>query len=167
MSTQFLADGAAYDPSTDRWRMLPPAPLSARSMRDGMAWTGREVVPWGGGTSNEAFADGAAYDPATNTWRDLPESPLSGRIGTAQIWTGKEMLIWGGTPGTFNNYLADGAVYVPGSNTWRRIPTSSGRYSSGLWTGREMLVWGGIVPAGGSARTVEIKSVADGRRFVP
>src|SRR5437764_244170 len=59
-----LADGAAYDPATDRWRMLPPAGLSARSMRDGMAWTGKEVVLWGGGTSNEAFDDGAAYDPA-------------------------------------------------------------------------------------------------------
>jgi hypothetical protein len=113
------------------------------------------------------FTDGAAYDPAANTWRDLPDGPLSGRIGTATAWTGREMVVWGGTPGTFNNYLADGAEYLPSSNTWRRIPTWSGRYTSAVWTGREMLVWGGIVPTGTAGPSVEIRSAADGRRFVP
>jgi len=163
----FLADGAAYDPARDRWRAIASGPLSPRTGVMSV-WAGRELLVWGGGDSGGTFADGAAYDPATDTWRALPDSPLSGRVGTAQVWTGEQMVVWGGTPGTFNNYLADGAAYVPASDRWERITGWSGRYvASSLWTGREMVVWGGIVPAGGSARTVEIRSVADGRRYVP
>jgi hypothetical protein len=131
-------------------------------------WSDKELLFWGGEDWTQVFSDGAAYDPATDTWRALPDSPLSGRVGTAQVWTGEQMVVWGGTPGTFNNYLADGAAYVPASDRWERITGWSGRYvASSLWTGREMVVWGGIVPSGGSARTVEIRSVADGRRYVP
>jgi hypothetical protein len=38
-------DGAAYDPRTDSWTRLPPAPLSL--YRPQAAWTGREVLLWG------------------------------------------------------------------------------------------------------------------------
>ena len=132
-------------------------------------WTGKEVVIWGGTVgTNQSFADGAAYNPATDTWRPLPDAPLRGRVGTAQVWTGRELVVWGGTPGTYNNYLADGAAYVAASNSWKTIAGWTGRYvPSSLWTGREMVVWGGIVPTGAPGKTVEIKSVADGARYVP
>jgi hypothetical protein len=39
---------------------------------------------------------GATYDPATGTWRDLAEPPLSPRRDHVAVWTGDELLIWGG-----------------------------------------------------------------------
>jgi len=214
VDTKFFADGAAYDPVANSWRMLPPVELSARE-RVSMISTGKEVVVFGGGTSNEAFGDGAAYDPVANSWRMLPQPPfaprfveanwtgkeilywggedwaqvfddgaaydpaanrwrplpsaaLRGRVAAAHVWTGREMLIWGGTTGTFNTYLADGAAYAPESDSWRPLPTWTGRFvASDHWTGREMVIWGGTVPTGAPGRAVEIKSAADGRRYVP
>ena len=93
---------------------------------------------------------------------------MSGRITGAQVWTGREVLIWGGSVGTFNNYLADGAAYVPATDSWRRMTGWSGRIvGAAEWTGREMVVWGGTLPTGTPGRTVEIKSADDGRRYVP
>ena len=62
----------------------PPIPLPARDRVD-MAWTGKEVVVWGGGTSNEAFGDGAAYDPAADRWRPMAKSPLAPPVRRGQL----------------------------------------------------------------------------------
>jgi hypothetical protein len=54
------------------------------------------LLIWGGtpGTYNNFFADGAAYDPATDRWHRL--APSSGRFASGAVWTGTEMLVWGG-----------------------------------------------------------------------
>ncbi|HEY9476045.1 MAG TPA: hypothetical protein VIS06_19625, partial [Mycobacteriales bacterium] len=53
------AGGAAYDPATDSWRRLPPAPLAARYAVG--AWTGRELVLAGGrDVGGTVFSDAAA-----------------------------------------------------------------------------------------------------------
>lgn len=70
-------DGAAYNPTTRTWRTIAPAPLSAR-FRHNAAWSGSEMLIWGGETDrvidgNSFAIDGAAYHVATNTWRLLPE----------------------------------------------------------------------------------------------
>lgn len=85
-----LSDGAAYNPKTDQWRTLPRSPLSARFYHVA-AWTGREMVIWGGidqccptdSTIHDKVA--AAYDPATNRWRRLADvpPPWSGDDGPA------------------------------------------------------------------------------------
>ncbi|MGH9150430.1 MAG: hypothetical protein ACRD0F_08845, partial [Acidimicrobiales bacterium] len=40
-----IGSSAAYDPATDRWRPLPPAPASVNAAA---AWTGKEILLWGG-----------------------------------------------------------------------------------------------------------------------
>ncbi len=40
---------------------------------------------------------GEAYNPAANRWMALPASPLQGREVAAAVWTGKRLIIWGGT----------------------------------------------------------------------
>ena len=61
------------------WRDLPPGPLGERIEVAG-AWTGQELVVWGGlGWSSDgaelSLGDGAAFDPATGSWRALPPAP--------------------------------------------------------------------------------------------
>ena len=64
---RFLADAAAYDPTADVWRLLPPAPFDPVSPPSAV-WTGREVIVWDG-------SSGAAYNPASDAWRPLAERP--------------------------------------------------------------------------------------------
>src|SRR5262249_14330203 len=61
------------------------------------------------------------------------------------VWTGSEMIIWGGRYDT--NTFNDGARYSPAANTWSPLATNgapSGRnYHSAVWTGTQMIIWGG------------------------
>jgi hypothetical protein len=61
--------GEAYDPAANRWAALPASPLQGR-MVAASAWTGREMIVWGGyipGT--RTFLDGAAFPPRTPAQR--------------------------------------------------------------------------------------------------
>ncbi len=136
-------DGAAYDPEADTWRRLAAAPLAGRSAISG-AWTGREIVVWGGFAGEDAaLDDGAAYNPASDSWRPIGKSPLAARSATAH-WTGKEVLYWGG--GAPARSLNDGAAYDPAADTWRPLaesPLQPRRAFASAWTGEELLIWGG------------------------
>jgi hypothetical protein len=151
-----LGDGAAYNPTTDKWRTVAKSPLTAREPA-ATAWTGTEMLVWGGTSGQDLLADGAAYDPGKDKWRPLAGSPLVARTASAAAWTGKELLIWGGSD------QPDGAAYDPAANTWRVLPASplSGRSAAvGAWTGKELVVWAGVSVNG-------TKEFADGAAYDP
>src|SRR2546423_6667822 len=150
----------ASNPRTNHWRRLPSSPLL--SIHDGygiVAWTGRELIGWGGGCCGDAFSDGVAYNPATNRWRGLAPTPLAGDQDPLGAWTGRELVLFvsGVNPATGKPWparLARAAAYNPATNTWRRIsplPAPRGG-ASAVWDGREILVVGGA--AGRSAARV-------------
>ncbi len=137
-------EGAAYDPAADTWRVLPPPPLEPRRT-PAWAWTGEELVIWGGVGRLGVLNDGAAYDPAVDTWRALAPSPLSPRGGARGVWTGTELLVLGG--GDLAAGLADGAAYDPATDRWRPLPPAPvplgfpvvfgiGGEPTATWTGR-------------------------------
>jgi hypothetical protein len=113
------------------------------------------MIVWGGtfvdGDWTE-FDDGAAFDPSAGTWRALPSAPISGRSGHSGIWTGSEMIVWGGTiDNGFGETTADGAAYDPLTNSWRLLAPSGvpARTShTAAWTGSEMIVVGGVRSSG-------------------
>jgi hypothetical protein len=156
-----FADGAAYDPRTGRWALLPPAPEGQWLEGDnGLAvWTGREVLVWGGVTIPDPVgapnrgrpADGVAYDPARRTWRRLPAAPAGLRPDLGDrwaVWTGRELLV-----GDVQEADAGGGTVAaaddPAADRWRPIPPSprlSGgnghlRARTAMWAGTRLLVW--------------------------
>lgn len=147
-------DGAAYNPTTERWRILPAAPITARNGQTAV-WTGSEMVVWGGYDAEgvESFhvtSDGAAYDPTKNKWRVLPPAPLSPRTRALGVWTGTGVLVLGGISGdvtSMNRSYLDGAVYHPASNAWQHIaaPTPPSDHVMLWWmtlrSGGELLAW--------------------------
>lgn len=145
------ADGALYDTATGRWTPVPSAPIAARSSA-GSAWTGREVLIWGGG-AGRAYGDGAALDPDTSTWRPLPAAPLSPRVPAITAWTGREFVVWGDA----DRFAAarDGAAYDPHGNRWRRIAAAPAalNQAEALWTGSELVVLGARLDGGNQSRT--------------
>jgi hypothetical protein len=140
----FFGDGAAYNPDTRRWRMLPPAPIEARAPFS--VWTGRELIVWGNDDRSLRFRDGAAYDPATNSRRTISDGLVDLTDGTA-VWTGSEMLTFGAAlhGGNFpETETAIGVGYNPQSDTWRRLPPSglSPQAHTAAWPGSgEMIAW--------------------------
>jgi len=91
----------------------------------------------------------------SDTWTEIAASPLEARHDSVGVWTGKEVLVVGGTtdvdpcsPGTdceplgSPSYRADGAAYDPATDTWRRIADAPSPVQGGIaaWTGHEMVV---------------------------
>jgi hypothetical protein len=150
-----LAPTPQPEPAVDLASELPtgwselPAPPEVRSDA-ATAWTGSELLVWGGyeyvGGNEDPGADGFAFDAAVQRWEPLPPSPLEGRSGSAFAWTGQELLIWGGWDGGFRDppYFGDGAAYDPVSGTWRMLSAApiDARTAFSVWTGEEMIVWG-------------------------
>lgn len=152
---QFYNDGGIYDPAKDQWR--PVSQTNAPSGRWGHAavWTGREMIVWGGRSSfapREHQNDGALYDPDNDTWRRMSNvGAPAARSQMAAVWTGEELLVWGGwTDG--GECPPSGGSYHPRTDTWTPLPLENapeGRLEpASVWTGREMIVWGGLLEGG-------------------
>jgi len=142
-----FGDGAAYNPTTHRWRRLPASPLVPRFGATGV-WTGRELVIWGGeGNSLTAFNDGAAYDPVLDSWRRIKPAPITGRVWPFATWTGLKMLVWGGQPAIKTTEYADGGLYDPRSDSWETIsaapfpPNHPPLVAVPVWNGRLLYAW--------------------------
>jgi N-acetylneuraminic acid mutarotase len=155
-----LGDGRIYDPVTNTWKAI--SAVNAPSAREAASavWTGSRMIVWGGAQfsgvilSVKVLGDGGIYDPATDTWTKISLSGApSPRCYHTAVWTGSEMIVWGGssravspTPPDFDD-VNTGAVYEPVSNTWRPLstagaPSSRDRHTA-VWTGSHMLIWGG------------------------
>ncbi len=149
--------GLRYSPSADAWSSISTTGAPQGRFGHTGVWTGRELIVWGGiiDNSNTLTNDGARYDPRTYSWSpvSLTGAPSARCLHTA-VWTGKEMIVWGGSDSA-GVWLSTGARYDPQSNTWSPITAMGGPSARSLhiavWTGREMLVWGGA-PTGSGAR---------------
>lgn len=142
--------GGRYNPTTDTWTAT--ATSGAPSGRTGVPsiWTGSEMLVWGGVGGSLIFpfalSSGARYNPSANTWTALPTLNAPGpRTSHRAVWTGEDMLIWGGTD--LNVNLNTGGRYNRAANTWSIISTNNaptGRTESHVvWDGTRMIIWGG------------------------
>ena len=143
---------------------LPAAPISGRN-GGAAVWTGTEMIVWSGKAYDPvtdtwpSFTDGAAFNLANGTWRVIAPAPIRGREQFPAVWTGTEMIVWGGFFGEDQLPTHDGAAYNPTTDTWRTLPTplfsiatplSVGEGANVLrmvWTGTEAVVSGGPVTA--------------------
>src|SRR5581483_6005282 len=97
-------------------------------------------------TGTTAPAPAKATAPVAPGWRPLPPAPIGGRVDHDAVWTGREMVIWGGEPDLDSEPLTDGAAYDPAAGTWRPVPAAplAPRYdATAVWTGQEMIIFGG------------------------
>ncbi len=97
-------------------------------------------------------ADGCSDDTWTAT--SLTNVPTAREYYTA-VWTGTEMIVWGGYAHT--SQVNTGGRYNPSTDSWTATSTAnapSPRYGhTAVWTGSEMIVWGGVVNPGGELNT--------------
>ena len=150
-----------YNPADDAWGELTvdPLPDGLAIDRSG-AWWSEWVESYGATGSgvwdgseilfpHESF-NGLALDPDQGSWRVLAAGPLSPRQGPNRVWTGRELVVWGGCDAALSHCgnqerLRNGAVYEPSSDTWRDmapstlLPLHGETTVASVWTGTEVL----------------------------
>ncbi|MHB8464959.1 MAG: Kelch repeat-containing protein [Acidimicrobiales bacterium] len=135
------------------WAVVRSAPyewaatfLDARTGTHVAAASGRDGIPEV--LDRLADRDPTRCTPAQppNTWSGFTAAPVAGRVEDVAVWTGREMVVWGGSDGTGLVVHADGAAYNPATQDWRTIAAAplAGRTGAvAVWTGHRMIIWGG------------------------
>lgn len=148
-SQSVLNTGGRYDPVSDTWTATNLTNAPTARFRHTAVWTGTEMIVWGGGLTNPfgtVFNTGARYNPVTDTWSPIStvNAPSPRFLHTA-VWTGSEMIVWGGSDPT--NPMNTGGRYNPLTDSWASLSVvdapSARTGHTIVWTGQEMIVWGG------------------------
>jgi N-acetylneuraminic acid mutarotase len=147
-----LGDGGLYNPTLNSWTAVTTNGAPVKRVWHTAVWTGTNMIVWGGnnglGGPGTIMNTGGSYNPSSNSWTVVTTNgaPSARQLHTA-VWTGSQMIIWGGDGG-----INTGGVYNPSSNSWTTVTTSGapvGRgYHTAVWTGSEMIVWGGESASG-------------------
>src|SRR6266581_205591 len=140
--------GGRYDPSTDSWTATSTTNVPDARIFHTAVWSDitNEMIVWGRTPDNVTyFNTGGRYNPSTDSWTatTLADAP-SGRDHHTAVWTGSQMIVWGGYNGI---YLNTGGRYEPATDSWMATTITDApigrRIHTAVWTGSEMIVWGG------------------------
>jgi len=182
-SLGYLNTGGRYNPVTDSWISTSTNNAPAVRGYHTAVWTGSEMIIWGGRFSSSPYYlnTGGKYNPATDSWTatSTTNAPEGRRIHTA-VWTGTEMIVWGGSNSSMPDGLNSGARYDPSTDSWSQTSTTnapSGRFGhTAIWAGSEMIIWGGayywppnyhFVSAGGRYNPVDDSWTATSTTNIP
>ena len=159
-----LTTAWTYDPTTNSaTEFSGPGDFEPR-LRATSVWTGREMIIWGGARDGgrqqygQTLSDGVSFHPGTKSWTSLPAPPTeerAGRYGHFAVWTGSEMIIWGGTRmgpsrNQGGNYLPKPAEtllsYSPEQRRWQQVKEpDKGLYARtslfAVWTGNTLITF--------------------------
>ena len=152
-----LANDATLIANGYRRLMTVPAPAWVNGSSGGepsgrfghtAVWDGQRLIVWGGRlTAGSSYlSSGALYSPDADQWQALSTINSPGaRWGHTAVWTGHEMLVWGGNSST--GCLNSGGGFQPGQQLWRAIPTTGAPVArsdhAAVWTGNQMFIYGG------------------------
>ncbi len=117
-----LNTGGKYNPTTDTWTSITTTSAPDDRTNHSVAWTGEEMIVWGGRSwdggglmgqkkdvSNVGWTyldNGGKYNPESDSWTTISSTnDPSSRAIPQNVWTGSEMIIWGGYNGV---QLGDG-----------------------------------------------------------
>ena len=118
-------------------------------------------------SKGDAPAQPASNTPGSctnDTWHALGDVTPMERHSHTAVWTGTEMIVWGGsTP--VASAVDTGGRYEPATDSWYAI-SATGAPSArtghrAVWTGTEMIVWGGQQARGTST------PIGTGARYAP
>ncbi|MCP4305803.1 MAG: hypothetical protein GY788_13210 [bacterium] len=171
--------GLAHNPATGEWRELASAP-ELRG-QPASVWTGSQLLVWGGlvesafdpAPSYVLSNTGFAYDPVTDIWSTLPTAPLEPQTSPFHVWTGEELIVWGGSAVVDDIFLGGttaGGAYNPVTGEWRVLAESPlGRRNPGVavWTGTEMIIGGNGDHTDGAASWAAYNPAPDSWRELP
>ncbi|OGW34012.1 MAG: hypothetical protein A2X58_03015 [Nitrospirae bacterium GWC2_56_14] len=131
--------GARYNLATDSWATM--STTNAPTCAEGVVWTGTEMIAWSGQS-----ASGGRYNPKTDTWTAIATANAPGVMYRPYVfWTGKEMIVLGGTDSNSTNRVNYGYRYDPAADTWKTMSMvnapDSWHFKDAAWVGTKLIVW--------------------------
>src|SRR5438876_439290 len=111
-----LNTGGKYSPSTDSWVATSTTNAPAARVLHTAVWTGNEMIVWGGndndGPPPQYFNTGGRYNASTNSWMATTIANVpSARASHSAVWSGSEMIVWGGSDFPNPTYFNTGGRY--------------------------------------------------------
>jgi hypothetical protein len=130
----------------------PPAGFVGRNKAAATAMGG-DVFIWGGADAiGTIFDTGAIYSPASDSWTPVVKdaNTPTPRILATALWTGRLVIVFGGTDVASTTSLNNGAAYDPAAKAWTQLPAAINRRSaaSAFWDGQRALFCGGTNSSG-------------------
>jgi hypothetical protein len=113
--TTYPITGGRYNPVTDIWRATTTseAPVGRYWNWPVAAWTGTEMLVWGG-ANGVAVQSGGRYNPGTDVWTAMTITGApAARYTHTGTWTDNGYIVFGGFFDSAN-YFAAAASYIPG-----------------------------------------------------
>lgn len=105
----FLNSGGVFDPASGAggtWASMSEAGAPSPRKNHSATWTGSAMLVFGGcgaDSCKDTYGDGGLWTPGAGggSWAPVTESAiLSARRFHTAVWTGAEVIIWGGRAGT-------------------------------------------------------------------
>ena len=98
-----LNTGGRYTPDADSWTATSTTNAPSARNSHTAVWIGSEMIVWGGAAVSPLtyFNTGGKYSPDTDSWTatSIANAPAGRDVHTA-VWTGSEMIVWGGYNGS-------------------------------------------------------------------
>jgi N-acetylneuraminic acid mutarotase len=98
----FLNTGGIYDPVGNSWNTISGTGAPAARINHTAVWTGSRMIVWGGTTSTGSANSGGHFDLVSFAWALGGTTTIgapSARYGHTAVWTGTQMVVWGGISG--------------------------------------------------------------------
>ena len=147
----YTGTGGRYTPAAGGGSWEPVTTTGAPTARayHAAVSNGTTMIVWGGretGLSGPLVTTGGRYNPSTDGWTATGSGGTpSARYFHATLWTGTEIIVWGGQDETTE--LDTGARYTPGTSAWDVVTTTGApdprSEHSLVWSGTEAIAWGG------------------------
>src|SRR5205807_7081611 len=107
---------------------------------------GRLMAAAGAGATFHINSDGQ-NKPSADTWTATSTTNApTGRVDHTAVWTGSEMIVWGGSA-AFPTFFNTGGKYNPNTDSWTATSTTNAPAArdshTAVLAGNEMIVWGG------------------------
>ena len=120
--------GGRYDPSADSWTATSTTNAPDPRASHTAVWTDRgtdsEMIVWGGFDGTDLVNTGGRYNPSTDNWTTTSTANAPpGRQYHAAVWTGDQMIVWGGAGTDVFNTGGRYCAQPPTPCTGRCTPT--------------------------------------------
>jgi N-acetylneuraminic acid mutarotase len=147
--------GGRYNPGTNSWTATSITHAPSGRNRHTAAWTGTEMIVWGGSSTSGLTDTGGRYDPRTASWTAISTANAPApRVDATAVWTGNQMLVWGGWE-TYPNGLNTGGRYCA-PFTGSQLGNISTR--AFVQTGDNVVI-GGFIIQGAQTKRVIIRAI--------
>ena len=113
-------------------------------------WDGEGMMIWGGMLDDKITPEatgGAIYYPESGKWYPLPKHRHETRYHNSAVWTGIQLIVWGGIEGNFGDRTNSGLMFDNEDDAWLDVTKDGAPAArsghSGIWAGDRMVIWGG------------------------